>query len=94
MRLTYPSIAIIFCKYGLASAYRHMHMNAASAAQCLCMTTVCALIYLRLTFGRSSIPAEWRVIVEISIDLSNDTINNPYWDHTTTFAKEPVPSKL
>ena len=94
MRLAYPSVAILLCKYDLDSAYRRMHMNAASAAKCLCMTAVCALIYLRLTFGGTSSPAEWCVIIEILTDLGNDIINNPHWDHTHTFAKEPDPSML
>ena len=94
MRMAFPYVAILLCKYDLDSAYRRMHMNAASAVKCLCMTTVCALIYLRLTFGGSSSPAEWCIITEILTDLANDIMNNPHWNHSKTFAKEPDPSKL
>ena len=94
MRMTYPTVAILLFKYDLDSAYRRMHMNAASAARCLCMTTVCALIYLRLTFGGSSSPAEWCVIIEIITDLAYDITNNPFWDHNKTFATEPDPAQL
>ena len=58
MRLAHPSLVILICKYDLDSAYRRMHLNSVSAAKCIYMTTVCALIYLRLTFGGSSSPAE------------------------------------
>ena len=69
-------------------------MSAESAVKCICMKTVCALIYLRLTFGGSSSPAEWCIIIELATDLANDIANNPHWRHATTFAKEPDPSKL
>ena len=94
MRLAHPFLVILICKYDLDSAYRRMHLNSASAAKCICMTTVCALIYLRLTFGGSSSPAEWCVIIEILTDLANDITNNPFWNHSTTYAREPDPSKL
>ena len=69
MRMCHPHIIILLTKYDPDAAYCRMHMNAASAAKCICMTTVCALIYLRLTFGGSSRPAEWCVIIEIITDL-------------------------
>ena len=94
MRMTYPLMVILLCKYDLDSAYRRMHMSAASCAKCICMTAVCALVYLRLTFGGSSSPAEWCIIIELATDLANDIANNPHWRHKTTFAKEPDPSRL
>ena len=94
MRINYPMMVILLCKYDLDLAYRRMHMSAASCAKCICMTAVCALIYLRLTFGGSSSPAEWCIIIELATDLANDIANNPHWYHATTFAKEPDPSKL
>ena len=69
-------------------------MNAASAAKCLCITTVCALIYLPLIFGGSSSPAEWCILIEIITDLALNTTNNPHWNHNTTFAKEPEPTQV
>ena len=68
-------------------------MNAASAAKYLCITTVCALIYLRFTFGGSSSPAEWCILIEIITDLALDITNNPHWNHNTTFTKEPNPTQ-
>ena len=94
MRINYPMMVILLCKYDLDSVYRRMHMSAASAAKYICMTTVCALIYLRLTFGGSSSPAEWCIIIELATDLANDIANNPHWYHSKIFAREPDPSRL
>ena len=69
-------------------------MNAVSAAKGLCMTTVCTFIYLRLTFGGSSSPSEWRIIMEILTDLANDIMNSPNWFYIKTYAREPDPSQL
>ena len=94
MRWAYPNIHIILCKFDLASAYRRMHLSAHTAAKCICSTTICALVYLRLTFGGSFSPAEWCVLIELLTDLGNDIINNPYWNQTTTQATQPPPASI
>ena len=77
MRWAHPTIHILICKFDLASAYRRMHLNAGTAIKCICSTTICALIYLRLTFGGSFSPAEWCVLIELITDLAGDIIKNP-----------------
>ena len=69
-------------------------MNAISAVKCICSTTVCALIFLRLTFGGSFNPAEWCVLIELINDLANDITNNPAWCHLNNQATKPEPSTL
>ena len=58
MRLAFPSLPILLCKFYLEAAYRRMHMHATTAAKCICITSICALVYLRLTFGAAFSPAE------------------------------------
>ena len=94
MRWAYPNMHILICKFDLASAYRRMHLSAQTAAKCICSTTICALVYLRLTFGGSFSPAEWCVLIELLTDLGNDIINNPFWDPTKTQATQPPPTTI
>ena len=58
MQWAYLDIHILIYKLDLVSAYRQMHISAKTAAKCICSTSICALIYLRLTFGGSFSPAE------------------------------------
>ena len=90
MRLAFPSLPILLCKFDLEAAYRRMHMHATTAAKCICITSICALVYLRLTFGAAFSPAEWCIIIEMMTDLSNDILNNPLWDPAKH--KSPIPS--
>ena len=94
MRWAHPNIHILLCKFDLASAYRRMHLSAHTAAKCICSTAICALVYLRLTFGGSFSPAEWCVLIELLTDLGNDIINNPFWDHDKTQATQPSPHTI
>ena len=94
MRWAHPNIHILLCKFDLASAYRRMHLSAKTATKCICSTTICALVYLRLTFGGSFSPAEWCVLIELLTDLGNDIINNPYWDPSQTQATQPPPDSI
>ena len=94
MRLAYPEVCILLCKYDLSSAYRRMHLHAKTARKCICSTSICALIYLRLTFGGSFSPAEWCILIELLTDLANDITNNPFWKPGKTQAAQPDPSKI
>ena len=94
MRWAHPNIHILICKFDLASAYRRMHLSAQMAAKCICSTAICALVYLRLTFGGSFSPAEWCVLIELLTDLANDIINNPFWDPSKTQATQPPPNRI
>ena len=58
VQFAFPNIEILVSKYDLESVYRRLHMNVPSAATFICSTTLCALIYLRLTFVGSFSPAE------------------------------------
>ena len=58
MQFAFPNIEILVSKYDLDSAYGRLHMNALPAAKFIFSTTLCALIYLRLTFGGSFSPAK------------------------------------
>ena len=94
MRLAHPYTSIIITKIDLDAAFRRMHLNTKSAAKCICTTTICALIYLRLTFGGSFSPAEWCIMIEILKDLANDITNNPIWNPTSTLAPIPAPASI
>ena len=84
MRFAYPAVHILMFKIDLDSAFRRLHLSAAAAAKCICATTICAVIYLRLTFGSSFSPAEWCIVIETITDLALDIANNPLWCHNTT----------
>ena len=94
MRWAFPTVCIFLYKYDLASAYRRMHLHADTAKKCICSTTICALIYMRLTFGGSFSPAEWCVLIELLTDLANDIANNPFWDPRKTQAAQPDPASI
>ena len=94
MRFAHPSTTILICKIDLDSAYRRLHLNAQSAIKCICTTAICAYIYLRLTFGGTSSPAEWCVIIEFMMDLANNIANNPTWSTSTTQSPIPEPSSI
>ena len=76
-------------KVDLDSAFRRMHLSSTAAAKCLCATTICGLIYLRLTFGAAFSPAEWCVMIETITDLALDIVNNPLWSHKQQRAPWP-----
>ena len=94
MRLKHPFTAILICKIDLDAAFRRMHLNAASAVKCICVTTVCAAIYLRLTFGGAFSPAEWCVMIEVITDLALDIANNPLWSPTRQSAPKPTREEI
>ena len=81
MRLRFPYAVILLCKIDLDSAFRRMHLSAGSAVKCICIciTAVCAAIYLHLTFGGAFSPAKWCVVIELMTDLAIDITNNPLW---------------
>ena len=94
MRWAFPEVSIFLCKYNLASAYRRMHLYANTARKCICSTSICALIYMRLTFGGSFSPAEWCILIELLTDLANDITNNPFWKPNRTQAAQPDPKSI
>ena len=55
-----------------------MHLSADTARKCICSTKICALVYLRLTFGGVFSPAEWCALIKVLTNLGNDIINNPF----------------
>ena len=89
-----PSTPIFVGKYDLELAYCRLHMNTTSAVKCICSTAVCALIFLRLTFGGSFSPAEWCILIELTTNLANDIANNPAWCQHNTQATQSDPATL
>jgi hypothetical protein len=83
-RIMYPTTPIVLQKVDFKSAYRRMHVNAATATQCLSQTTINGedyiLLPLRLSFGGSACPAEWCIASEITTDLANRILNHNHWD--------------
>ena len=39
-------------------------------------------------------PAEWCILIELLADLANDIMNNPFWNHKTTQATQPLPNSI
>ena len=71
-----------------------MHLHANTARKCIFSTSICALIYIRLTFGGSFSPAEWCILIELLTDLANDIANNPFWKPNRTQAAHPDPQSI
>ena len=94
MRFYNPGIHILMFKVDLDSAFRRMHLSSTAAAKCLCATTICGLIYLRLTFGAAFSPAEWCVMIETITDLALDIVNNPLWSHKQQRAPWPSTNNI
>jgi len=71
-----------------------MHLSANIARKCICSTKICALVYLRLTFGGAFSPEEWCVLIELLTDFGNDIIKNSFWDHNKAQATNPHPASI
>ena len=71
-----------------------MHLHANTTHKCIYSTSICALIYIRLTFGGSFSPAEWCILIELLTDLANNIANNLFWKPNRTQAAQPDPQLI
>jgi hypothetical protein len=86
LRIANPNLPIVMQKADFKSAYRRVHLNAATASQCMSQIKHpdhphIVLLPLRLTFGGSACPSEWCVVSELITDLANRILNHEHW-HT------------
>ena len=80
MRSRWPTKRIRIGKTGLDAAYLRIHANATTALTCIAIVDELAFLYLRLPFGATPAPAEYKTISEAAIDLGNDLLQDESWD--------------
>jgi hypothetical protein len=87
LRSRYPSKKIWLRKEDLKSAYRRMHLSAASAFSSAVRVKIHQIWYIllsvRLPFGGASCPPEFCLLSDLITDLINDTLSCEAWDHHT-----------
>ena len=83
-RLRHPNKIIWLRKEDFKSAYRRLHINAATATTSAVAIEISGdkyiLIPLRLPFGGAPCPADFCVVSDIITDTINDLMRNPAWD--------------
>jgi hypothetical protein len=97
LRRKYPNLPIVASKIDFKSAYRRLHLDAATAIQTCTQLPEqeLALIALRLTFGGSPCPNIWGCLAEPICDLANAIMEHDDWDPLSLHAPnhELVPPK-
>ena len=84
MRLTRPGVRILIIKFDLDSAYRRLHVLIRMALLAITIIQETAYVLLRLPFGVANGPSDSSVISEPIFDMSNDLLQNEFFD-TKTF---------
>ena len=81
-RRLYPNLPILASKIDFKSAFRRMHLNAATALQTCTMLPEfeILLMWLHLSFGGKPCPYMWGVFSETICDLANAILFNNNWD--------------
>ena len=67
-------------KTDLDAAYRRINANATTALTCMAIVDELSFLCLRLPFGTTPTPADYKTISEASIDLGNDLLQDQSWD--------------
>ena len=82
LRRKFPNLPIVASKIDFKSAYRRLHLAAATAIQTCTQLPEheLALIALRLTFGGAPCPNIWGCLAEPICDLSNAIMEHDDWD--------------
>ena len=83
-RIRNPNKIIWLRKEDFKSAYRRLHINAATATTSAVAIEIAGnkyiLIPLRLPFGGAPCPADFCVVSDMITDTINDLMRNPEWD--------------
>jgi len=65
-------------------AYQRVNLHGDTAGKCAIIYKQCALPSLRLTFGSTPCPNEFRLFSETCTDLAIDILHCPDWDPSST----------
>ena len=85
VRKRYPNVRIWLRKEDFKSAYRRVHLNAATAWKSVVRMTIegndLLLVSLRLPFGGAPCPADFSLVSDVITDTINDLLEDKTWDH-------------
>jgi len=99
-RKKFPNRAILASKADFKSAYRRLHLSAATALQTCTQLSDSNLLLmtLRLTFGGTPGPYEWGALSESICDLAMAILHHSEWDPSVLKAQHqhlvPTPKRL
>jgi hypothetical protein len=85
LRMKHPTSKIFICIFDLDAAYRWCHLSGSTATECLTIHDNTLILALRMTFSGSPCPSIWGYISDTMADVCNTLIQNPSWNHSTTF---------
>ena len=80
LRRLHPNQRILQTKVDCKSAYRRIHLAAATAVQAIVVIAGILLVALRQTFGGAANPSHWSDFSEVATDLANDLVRRQDWD--------------
>ena len=80
LRWAYPNTPILIIKYDLDAAYRRLHVHLDHAVLACTVVNDMAFLDIRLPFGSSSGPIQYRDVIEAIFDLTNDFLEDQSWD--------------
>ena len=81
LRLAFPTLGILICKYDYSDAYRRVAHSAWASVQTIATHGELAYLSLRLTFGGSPNPPTWCLVSEMVTDLANEINKCIEWDY-------------
>ena len=80
LRQLWPDEPIWMTKVDCKSAYRRIHLKAATAMKSCTSIDDLLLVALRMTFGGAPNPSQWSDVSEMITDLANDLVRRDDWD--------------
>ena len=80
LRRKFPGERLLMTKVDCKSAYRRIHLMAATALKACTVIAGTLLVALRLTFGGAPNPSQWSDVSEVAVDLANDLVRRVDWD--------------
>ncbi|KAI2501758.1 hypothetical protein MHU86_12678 [Fragilaria crotonensis] len=91
LRQLWPDEPIWMTKVDCKSAYRRIHLKAATAMKSCTSIDDLLLVALRMTFGGAPNPSQWSDVSEMITDLANDLVRRDDWDQRLPLAAPAPP---
>ena len=90
LRKKYPKIRIWIQKEDIKSAFRRLHLNAATAFQSAVRVNIDGhwyiIISLRMPFGGAPCPSEFALAADLIADTINDLLDDKNWNHEEVYS--------
>ena len=101
LRKKYPTTRIWIRKEDIKSAFRRLHLNAATAFQSAVRVNIDGnwyiIISLRMPFGGAPCPSEFALAADLIADTINDLLDDKTWKHKEVYSNmvhqipDPIP---